>query len=200
MRKQKSTIITNETHFFRKIYLSHIIQNGCERVTKGLCMRGELETEQTATYWPPNSSVFSSTSFSFCWVAISGSWGPIALCWVLVLSIASYLPLTDSNSDSNSLELPVAPGYIIVLPPPASCERRICSQFKVIPWYIRLNAPVPWLTAVSKVSMLKIRLMDLFYTNLIGVNNIWWIVNQLFMLTISGVEDSIFNEFPKNLI
>ena len=37
------------THFFRKIYLSHII---LERVAKGLCVRGELETEQTATYWP----------------------------------------------------------------------------------------------------------------------------------------------------
>ena len=24
-----------------------------ERVAKGLCARGELETEQTATYWPP---------------------------------------------------------------------------------------------------------------------------------------------------
>ena len=40
------------THF-RKIYLSHFIRNGCERVAKGLCVRGELETEQTATYWPP---------------------------------------------------------------------------------------------------------------------------------------------------
>ena len=39
-----------QTHFFRKIYLPHFIRNGCERVTKGLCVRGELETEQTATY------------------------------------------------------------------------------------------------------------------------------------------------------
>ena len=38
------------TQFFRKIYLSHFIRNGCERVAKGLCVRGELETEQTATY------------------------------------------------------------------------------------------------------------------------------------------------------
>ena len=41
------------THFFRKIYLSHFIRNGCEMVTKGLCVRAELETQQTATYWPP---------------------------------------------------------------------------------------------------------------------------------------------------
>ena len=37
------------THFFWKIYLSHII---LERVAKGLCVRGGLETELTATYWP----------------------------------------------------------------------------------------------------------------------------------------------------
>ena len=38
------------THFFRKISLSHFIRNGWERVIKGLCVRDELETEQTATY------------------------------------------------------------------------------------------------------------------------------------------------------
>ena len=32
------------THFFTKIYLSQF--------SKGLCVRSELETEQTATYWP----------------------------------------------------------------------------------------------------------------------------------------------------
>ena len=72
MQKHSQHNNDERTHFFRKIYLSHFIQNGCERVTKGLCVRGELETEQTATYWPPNSSVFSSTPFSFCWAAQSG--------------------------------------------------------------------------------------------------------------------------------
>ena len=51
----------------------------------------------------PSSFAFSSTFFSFYWVA---------------------------------------PVYIIVCRPPASCERRICTQFnpspvKVIPWYLR---------------------------------------------------------------
>ena len=41
----KSTIMTNE-HTFEK-YTSHTL---FEMVTKVLCMRGELETEQTATY------------------------------------------------------------------------------------------------------------------------------------------------------
>ena len=38
-----------QTHIFRKIYLSHFIRKGYERVAKGLYVRGELETEQTAT-------------------------------------------------------------------------------------------------------------------------------------------------------
>ena len=42
----KSTIMTNEHRSFEK-YTSHTL---CERVAKVLCVRGELETEQTATY------------------------------------------------------------------------------------------------------------------------------------------------------
>ena len=47
----KSTIMTNEYTSLEK-YTSHFIRKGCERVAQGLCVRGELETEQTATYWP----------------------------------------------------------------------------------------------------------------------------------------------------
>ena len=54
--------MTNETQFFRKIYLSHFIRNG----TKGLCVRGELETEQNCNILTPSSSGYSSTSFSSC--------------------------------------------------------------------------------------------------------------------------------------
>ena len=60
--------MTNGHSSFEK-YTSHTL---FERVAKGLCMRSELETEQTATYWPPSSFVFCSTSFSFCWAAQSG--------------------------------------------------------------------------------------------------------------------------------
>ena len=48
MRKHSQHNNDERTYFFRKIYLSHFIQNGSERVTK--CVRGVLETEQTATY------------------------------------------------------------------------------------------------------------------------------------------------------
>ena len=44
-----NTIMTNETQFFRKIYLSHFIRND----TKGLCVRGELETEQRLQHIDP---------------------------------------------------------------------------------------------------------------------------------------------------
>ena len=140
-------------HFFRKIYLSHFI---LERVAKELCVRGELKTEQTATYWPPVLLPLAALLSRSVGLLTRGSWGPIALCWELVLSTASYLQLTDSKLT----ELPVAPGYIIVWHQPASCERHICTQFnpstvKVIPWYLKADAPVPRLTAGSMVNMLQ---------------------------------------------
>ena len=56
------------THFFRKIYLSHFIQNDCERV---MCERW-VEDWTNCNILTPSSFVFSSTSFSFCWAAQSG--------------------------------------------------------------------------------------------------------------------------------
>ena len=37
-------------------------------------MRGELETEQTAAYWPPVPLTLAALLFSFCWAAQPGSW------------------------------------------------------------------------------------------------------------------------------
>ena len=82
---------------FGKIYLSHFIRNGCERAVKGLCVRNELETEQTATYWPSVPSTLAALLSRSAGQLNRVSWGPIALCWVLVLSTASYLQLTDSK-------------------------------------------------------------------------------------------------------
>ena len=74
MRKQSQQNNDARTRFLRKVYLSHFIRNGCERVTKGLCVRGESETEQRLQHIdPPTSSVFSSTSFSSCWAAQTGA-------------------------------------------------------------------------------------------------------------------------------
>ncbi len=68
------------------------LKKGCERV---MCERwvGDWTNCNILT---PTSFAFSSTSFSFCWFcSIGGSWGSIAICWVLVLSTASYLQLTE---------------------------------------------------------------------------------------------------------
>ena len=135
----------------------------------------------------PSSFVLSSTSFLFCWAAQSGSWGPIALCWVLVLSTASYLQLTDSKLPNLSF----APGYIIVWCPPASCRRHICTQFnpstvKVIPWYLWPDAAVSRLMAGSKVSMLhmqssekilshSIRVIEIDTHRYTQVPLVWWL-------------------------
>ena len=126
-------------------------------VAKGFCVRGELETEQTATYWPQVPLSLAALLSRSAGLLNRGSWGPIALCWVLVLSTASYLQLDWLQLT----ELPVAPGYIIVWHPPASCGRHICPQcnpstVKFIPWYLRPDAPVPWLVAGSKVNMLQL--------------------------------------------
>ena len=152
MQPATKSTVNDEHTSFEKIYLSHFIRNGCERV---MCERwvGDWTNCNILT---PSSFVFSSTTFSFSWAAQSGSWGPITLCWVLVLSTASYLQLDWLQLT----ELPVAPGYIIVWHPPASCERRICTQFnpstvKVIPWYLSPDAPVPLLTAGSMVNTLQ---------------------------------------------
>ena len=106
-------------HFFIKKYLSHFIRKGCERVVKGLCVRGELETEQTATYWPQVSSVISSTSFL---ILLSCSTGvlraqPSAESWF-------SLPRTATRTSTawhQLTQFSMAPGYIIVCRPPASC-------------------------------------------------------------------------------
>ena len=139
------SIINNNdkrTQFFRKIYLSHFI---LKRVAKGLCVRGELETEQTVTYWPPVPLTIAALLSHSAGCSTGELDGP-ALCRELVLTALKC----NSNLQQNWLELTqlsVALGYIIVWHPPASCERRICTEFnpstvKVISWYLRPDTPV----------------------------------------------------------
>ena len=125
--------------FFRKIYLSHFIRNGWKGLRKGYVWdwtNGNILTS--------SSFVFSCTSFSFCWAAQSGvlrAHSPLLGAGSLysILSPTNWLQLT---------KLPVALGYIIVWCSPASCKCCICTQFnpstvKVIPLYLRPDAPVP---------------------------------------------------------
>ena len=82
--------MTNEHGSFRKIYLSQFIQNGW----KGLYVRGELETEQTATYWPQIPLSLAALLPRSAGLLNRGSWGSSPL-WELVLTTASYLQLTQ---------------------------------------------------------------------------------------------------------
>ena len=157
MRKQNQHNNDERTHFIRKIHLSHFIRNGCERV---MCERW-VRDWTNCNILTPSSFVFGSISSSFCRAAQSGvlrAHSPLLGAGSLysILSPTHWLQLT---------ELPVAPGYIIVGRLPASCERRICTLFnpstvKVIPWYCRPDAPVPWLTAGSEVNMLQMHHLD----------------------------------------
>ena len=87
--------MTNE-HTSLEKYTSHTL---FERVAKGLRkgVRGELETEQIATYWPPVPLSLAALLSRSAGLLYREPWRPIALCWVLVLSTVSYLQLTDSK-------------------------------------------------------------------------------------------------------
>ena len=96
MRKHSQHNKDERTHFFRKIYHLHFIRNGCERV---MCERwvGDWTNCSILT---PSSFVFSSTSFSFCWVAQSGVLGahsPLlgASSLYRILSPTNWLQLTE---------------------------------------------------------------------------------------------------------
>ena len=82
--------MTNE-HTSLEKYTSHFI---LERVAKGLCVRGELETKQTATYWPQIPLSLAAPLSSYVGLLNQGSWGSSPL-RELVLITASYLQLTE---------------------------------------------------------------------------------------------------------
>ena len=133
--------MTNEHTSLEKYTSLTLFSKGLRKGWCWLCVRGELETEQTVTYWPQVPLYYSSTSSSFCWVAQPGSWGPKPSVWHW-LSLRQLVPNSDYNSNcdcnsnwtlpasnSNWLKPSVAPGYIIVWLTLASCGRRICTEF-----------------------------------------------------------------------
>ena len=69
MQKHSQHNKDERTHFFRK----NIPLTLFERVTKELCVRGELETEQNCNILTSSSSGYSSTSFSSCGAAQPGA-------------------------------------------------------------------------------------------------------------------------------
>ena len=147
--------MNERTHFFRKIYLSHFI---LKRVAKGLCVRGELETEIDCNILTPSSSGDSSTSFSFCWAAQPGvteGHKPSVWRWFSLPRTASRTP---TATDPQLTETVGGTGLYNCLTPTcflwASHLQRIQSVHRSR-WYLRQDAPVSRLTAQSKVNILQ---------------------------------------------
>ena len=138
------------TLLYKNTLLTLYSRKGCERVDAGYVWEVSWRRGQTATYW---SKVLSSTSFaSGLGCSTVGPWGLQALD-LQADSHAGILSPTDSNCNWNWtrtdwLKPSVAPGYIIVSRPPASCGRthlhRIQPrpQVKVIFRYLRPDVPV----------------------------------------------------------
>ena len=67
-------------------------------VAKGLCVRGELETEQNCNILTPPALLAIAALLSRSPKLLDrGPWGPQALSLELVLTLASYLQNSDSN-------------------------------------------------------------------------------------------------------
>ena len=88
--------MTNE-HTSSEKYTSHTL---CERVVKGLCVRGELETEQTATYWPPVPLTIAALLFLIllgCSIGSPEGPSPLLGASSHCLELQLELQLPDSN-------------------------------------------------------------------------------------------------------
>ena len=104
-----TTSMNEQTHFFIKIYLSHFI---LERVDVGCVWEVSSRREQTAIL-TPSSSGHSSPQSAAC--SHAGILSPI---------------------DSNWLEPPQAPGYIIVWYPPASAVLPLIYTGASLDWWL----------------------------------------------------------------
>ena len=92
-----------------------MVRKTYERV---MCERGAEDRTKTATYWPPALPAISALFSQSAGLLNRGPWGPnFQLGLVLTASIGNN---SLQTLISNSLERPVAPGYIIVWHPPAS--------------------------------------------------------------------------------
>ena len=155
------------TLLYKNIPLTLYSRKGCERVDVGYVWEVNWRRGQIATYWPKVLLTIAALLPYSGWAAQP---------WVtegrkLILTLASCSQqtptATGTRTDSNWLKPSVAPGYIIVWHPPASCGRthQPRPQVKVIFRYLRPDAPVSlsyaylhrcifWLTARSRVNML----------------------------------------------
>ena len=107
MRKHSQHNNDERTQFFRKIYLSHFIRKGCERV---MCESwvGDWTNCNILTC---SSFVFSSTSCSFCWAAQSG----VLRAHSPLLGAGSHYSILSPTNWLQLTELPVALYHCLTL-------------------------------------------------------------------------------------
>ena len=104
----------------------------------------------------PSSFVFCSTSFSFC----SAAQSRVLRAHSPLLGAGSLYNILSPTNRLQLTEPVCGTGLYNCLRSPASCERRICTQFnlstvKAISWCLRPDAPVSRLTAEPKVNILQ---------------------------------------------
>ena len=125
------TSINERTHFFIKdIPLALYSRKGCERVDAGYVWEVIWRRGQTATYWPKVALTIAALLSHLGWAAQPGvteSPSPQSASWFsrwhLVPNWLQMQLELNSNWLTHWLKPSVAPGYIIVWPPRASCGR-----------------------------------------------------------------------------
>ena len=146
MQKHSQLNNDEQTQFFRKIYLSHFNgTNGTKWLRKGYVWEVSWRLNKDCNILTPSSSGHSSASFSSC-----GAAQPGILRAQLSAGSGSHcfeLQQLTPNSDLQLTRTSCGTGLYNCLLPTCFSERRICIQFnlstvKVIPWYLRPDAPV----------------------------------------------------------
>ena len=163
-----------------KKYTSHTL---FEMVGKGyekdMCGRWVGDWTKTATYWLPALLAIAALHFHPVELLNQGPWGPSSLLGLVLSTLNSNNWLQPLIS--NSLELPVAPGYIIVWHPTASVS--VASTLNSTRPYLRPEAPVIY-TGVFLIWNLS-RVGGLYVTSVVIVfYSVKWLQLLLFTLII----------------
>ena len=94
-----------------------------------LCVRGELETEQTSTYWPQVPLTIAELLPHSAGLLNLGPEGQSPLSGAGSHSVGNCDWDWTATLTPTQFELPVAPGFIIVWHPPTSRGHRMCTEF-----------------------------------------------------------------------
>ena len=128
--KHNDTMKTSDT-VLRKIYLSLYL--------KGLCVRGSLRPNRTATYWPP---LLWPSAFRSRFSGLLNRGPGVQPLWVPVFSTASYLQLVWSpTAQSGVWELPLlGAGFLYRILSPTVLVSKL-TDFLSSPSYIIVQHP-----------------------------------------------------------